>query len=94
MAAHLKSTATHKSASVSKTSSGVCIVYAHFHRVIAAPYLLVMYKNSVGRLMLAGDNFTFEDALGRMTRLPCSQFQEWNVRQSSLTAKSTQLNNS
>ncbi|KAL5320495.1 hypothetical protein ACEPPN_011301 [Leptodophora sp. 'Broadleaf-Isolate-01'] len=46
--------------------------------VIAAPYLLVMYKNSVGRLMLAGDNFTFEDALGRMTRLPCSQFQEWN----------------
>ncbi|KAG4439656.1 hypothetical protein IFR05_004853 [Cadophora sp. M221] len=46
--------------------------------MIAAPYLLAMYKSSVGRLMLAGDHFTFEDALGRMTRLPCSQFQEWN----------------
>ncbi|KAH7364658.1 hypothetical protein BKA65DRAFT_142867 [Rhexocercosporidium sp. MPI-PUGE-AT-0058] len=45
--------------------------------IIVAPYLLAMFNGSIGRLMLAGDHFTFEDALGRMTRLPCSQFQDW-----------------
>jgi hypothetical protein len=48
-------------------------------RMLLAPYLIAFYRNTVQGLMLYGDHFLFEDAVGRIKRLPCIQFQHWNV---------------
>ncbi|PMD14458.1 hypothetical protein NA56DRAFT_664780 [Hyaloscypha hepaticicola] len=46
---------------------------------LLAPYLIVFYRTRIHGLLLYGDQFLFEDGIGRMKRLPCAQFQHWNV---------------
>ena len=38
-----------------------------------------MYRSSIQPLLLYGDHFLFEDAIGRRKWLPCLQFQFWDV---------------
>jgi hypothetical protein len=46
-------------------------------RMLLTPYLIAFYQNTVHRLLQYGDHFLFEDAIGRVKRLPCAQFQHW-----------------
>jgi hypothetical protein len=48
--------------------------------MLLVPYISIFYKNTIQHLILYGDHFLFEDAIGRVKRLPCAQFQHWNVR--------------
>ncbi|KAF4630021.1 hypothetical protein G7Y89_g8132 [Cudoniella acicularis] len=57
----------------------VCLLISGLQQLVAA------LLSSVNHLMLFGDHFLFEDALGRMTKLPCSQFQHWKVFYTFLT---------
>jgi len=50
--------------------------------MLLAPYLLTFYRNTIHGLLQCGDHFLFEDAIGRIKRLPCAQFQYWDVRDS------------
>jgi hypothetical protein len=59
--------------------------YNHFtnkNSILLAPYLIVFYWIRIHGLLLYGDQFLFEDGIGRMKRLPCAQFQHWNVSHS------------
>jgi hypothetical protein len=47
--------------------------------VLLAPYLAAFYRTKIPGLLLYGDQFLFEDGIGRIKRLPCAQFQHWNV---------------
>ncbi|KAG4440975.1 hypothetical protein IFR05_003539 [Cadophora sp. M221] len=47
--------------------------------LLLMPYLLVFYQSSIHPLLLFGDYFRFEDALGRTSRLACLEFQQWDV---------------
>jgi hypothetical protein len=47
--------------------------------MLLAPYLIAFYRNIVQGFIQYGDHFLFEDAIGRVKRLPCAQFQYWNV---------------
>ncbi|KAF4625253.1 hypothetical protein G7Y89_g12917 [Cudoniella acicularis] len=47
--------------------------------ILLAPYLTALYRHSIGHLLLYGDHFLFEDAIGRIKRLPCAQFQFWSM---------------
>jgi hypothetical protein len=51
-------------------------------RLLLAPHLVAFYQYSVQHIQY-GDYFLFEDAVGRVKRLPCAQFQQWNVRPTS-----------
>jgi hypothetical protein len=46
---------------------------------LLAPYLVAIYRTSIQPLLLCGDHFLFEDAIGRRKWLPCLQFQHWDV---------------
>ncbi|CZR68162.1 uncharacterized protein PAC_18061 [Phialocephala subalpina] len=48
-------------------------------RLLLAPYLIVFHRNLIQPLLMGGDHFLFEDAIGRMKRLPCMQFQHWDI---------------
>jgi hypothetical protein len=50
-----------------------------YESILLAPYLIALYKNSLGNLLIYGDHFIFEDAVGRVKKLPCAQFQFWKV---------------
>jgi len=41
--------------------------------------MMAFYRNIGRSLMQYSDHFLFEDALGRIRKLPCAQFQHWNV---------------
>jgi hypothetical protein len=47
--------------------------------ILLAPYLVVFHRTRIQGLLLYGDQFLFEDGIGRTKRLPCAQFQHWNV---------------
>lgn len=44
---------------------------------LLAPYMFAIYRTSIQPLLLYGDHFLFEDAIGRRKWLPCLQFQHW-----------------
>jgi hypothetical protein len=46
---------------------------------LLAPYIVALYSGWIRMLMLHSDRFLFEDALGRIKRLPCAEFQHWDV---------------
>jgi len=46
------------------------------------PFFMAILKSAGAfhtRLLLPGEHFFFEDALGHMHKLPTLQFQQWNV---------------
>ncbi|KAF4633396.1 hypothetical protein G7Y89_g4717 [Cudoniella acicularis] len=47
--------------------------------ILLAPYMIAFYRNTVQRFIQYGDYFLFEDAIGRIKRLPCAQFQHWDI---------------
>jgi hypothetical protein len=44
-------------------------------RTLLAPNMIAFYRNMGRGLLQYGDHFLFEDALGRIKKLPCAQFQ-------------------
>ncbi|CZR69364.1 uncharacterized protein PAC_19264 [Phialocephala subalpina] len=45
--------------------------------MLLAPYLIAFYRIKVQGSLQYDDHFMFEDAIGRIKRLPCAQFQHW-----------------
>jgi hypothetical protein len=54
-------------------------LYTDSIRMLLAPYMIAFYRNIGRGLLQYGDHFLLEDALGRIKKLPCAQFQHWNV---------------
>ncbi|PQE31543.1 Ankyrin repeat-containing protein [Rutstroemia sp. NJR-2017a WRK4] len=60
----------------------VCLLVSALHVLIRellylAPFIVAIYRTSIQPLLLYGDHFLFEDAIGRRKWLPCLQFQHW-----------------
>jgi hypothetical protein len=50
-------------------------IFTNNIRMLLAPYLIAFHKSTIQELLLYGDHFLFEDAIERIKRLPCNQFQ-------------------
>lgn len=47
--------------------------------MLLAPYLVSFSRIKIPGFLQYGDYFVFEDAIGRIKRLPCAQFQHWHM---------------